>query len=104
MDVMEKGNAYLKMVEKYWNILATSLSDHLNGRTRCKKVGPQGMLIEHEDEAMVTWVLNIQKVALSINIQQLKMKVAEITQTRPTTFHKFHEIAGGFSFKKRSKN
>jgi hypothetical protein len=29
------------------------------------------MLTKHEDEAMVTWVLNMQKVGLSINIQHL---------------------------------
>jgi len=44
------------------------------------------MLIKHEDEVMVTWVLKMQKAGLSINIQQLKMKVAEITQTKPTPF------------------
>jgi hypothetical protein len=55
MDVVERGNTSLKKVTKYWNILATSLSNHLNGRTRCRKVGPQGVLTEHEDEAMVTW-------------------------------------------------
>jgi hypothetical protein len=79
MDAVERGNTSLKKAIKYWNILVTSLSDHLNGRTKCRKVGPQGMLTKHEDEAMVTWVLNIQKVGLSINIQQLKMKVVKIS-------------------------
>jgi hypothetical protein len=69
MDVVDKRDTSLKKVAKYWNILATSLSNHMNGKTRCKKVGPQGMLTKHEDEAMVTWVLNMQKVRLSINIQ-----------------------------------
>jgi hypothetical protein len=58
----------------------------MNGRTICKKVGPQGMLKEHEDETMVTWVPNMQNVGLSINIQQLKMKVVEITQIKPIVF------------------
>jgi hypothetical protein len=59
MDVVERGNTYLRKVAKYWNILVTSLSNHLNGRTRCKKVGPQSMLTKHEDELIVTWVLNM---------------------------------------------
>jgi hypothetical protein len=59
MDVVERGDTSLNKTTKYWNILVTSLSDHLNGRTRCRKVGPQGMLIEHEDEAMVIWVLSM---------------------------------------------
>jgi hypothetical protein len=79
MDVVERGDTSLNKAIKYWNILVTSLSDHLNGRTKCRKVGPQGMLTKHEDEAMVTWVLNIQKVGLSVNIQQLKMKVVKIS-------------------------
>jgi len=41
--------------------------------------GPPNMLIEHEDETMVTWVLNMQKARLFVNLQQLKMKVAKIT-------------------------
>jgi hypothetical protein len=44
------------------------------------------MLTEHEDEAMVTWVSNMQKVGLSINIQHLKMKVVKISETKPTPF------------------
>jgi hypothetical protein len=53
----------------YWNIPLTSLSNHLNGRTKSKKVGPQGVLIEQEDVAIVNWVLNIQIVRLSITLQ-----------------------------------
>jgi hypothetical protein len=46
MDAMEKGDPSLRKVAKYCNIPLTPLSNHLNGRIRCKKVGPQGMLIE----------------------------------------------------------
>jgi len=86
VDVVERGDTSLKKATKYWNILMTSLSNHLNGRTRCRKVGPQGMLIKHKDEAMVTWVLKMQKGGLFVKIQQLKMKVVEINETKPTPF------------------
>ncbi len=66
---MEKGDPSLRKVAKYCNIPPTPLSNHLNGRIRCKKVGPQGMLIEQEDETMVTWVLNMQKAKLYVNLQ-----------------------------------
>jgi hypothetical protein len=46
MDAMERGDTSLRKVAKYWNIPLTSLLDHLNGRTRSRKVGPQGMLVE----------------------------------------------------------
>ncbi len=41
MDVVDKGNTSLRKAAKYGNVPATSLSNHLNGRTRCKKVGPE---------------------------------------------------------------
>jgi hypothetical protein len=37
------------------------------------------MSTKQKDEAMVTWVLNMQKVGLYVTFQQLKMKVVEIT-------------------------
>jgi hypothetical protein len=37
------------------------------------------MLTKQEDEAMVTWVLNMQNVGLYVTLQQLKIKVVEIT-------------------------
>jgi hypothetical protein len=54
---------------KVLELINDSLSNHLNGRIKCKKAGPQGVLTKQEDEAMVTWILNMQKVRLSINIQ-----------------------------------
>jgi hypothetical protein len=44
MDAMERGDTSLRKATKYWNIPLTSLSNHLNGKTRCRKVGPQGIL------------------------------------------------------------
>ncbi len=60
--------------------------DHLYGKIRSRKVGPVGVLITKEDQAVVFWVLVLQDVGLLINLQQLKMKVAKLTQTRPTPF------------------
>jgi hypothetical protein len=48
---------------------------------------------------MVTWVLNMQKGGLFVNIQQLKMKVVEINETKPTPFQNgVQNIIGGSSF------
>jgi hypothetical protein len=62
------------------------LFDHLYGKTRSRKVGPICVLTTKEDQVVVSWVLVLQDVVLSINLQQLKMKVAKLTQTRPTPF------------------
>jgi hypothetical protein len=38
------------------------------------------------DVKMIKWTLTMQECKLSINLHQLKMKVAKLTQTRPTLF------------------
>jgi len=40
------------------------------------------MLIEKNDIAMIVWTLVMQECGLSISLQQPKMKVAKLTQTR----------------------
>jgi hypothetical protein len=44
---------------KFWGILITSLSNLLYGKTRSRKIGPLGVLIQEKDEAIVAWVLNM---------------------------------------------
>jgi hypothetical protein len=53
MDVIENGTTSLKKASTHWNIPFTSLSNHLYGRTRSRKLGPIGMLTIKEDQAMV---------------------------------------------------
>ncbi len=52
----------------------------LNGKTRSKKMGLGGVFRKEEDATMITWPLH----GLSISLQQPKMKVTELTQTRAT--------------------
>jgi hypothetical protein len=35
---------------------------------------------------VVAWILGMQECGFSITLQQLKMKVVELTQTKPTPF------------------
>jgi hypothetical protein len=49
-------------------------------------MGPTSLLLKEEDKTIVEWALAIQECGLSITIQQLKLKVVKITQTRPTPF------------------
>jgi hypothetical protein len=46
---------------------------------KSKKMGPRGVLTKEEDAAMITSLLTIQECGLSITLQQLKMKVVELT-------------------------
>jgi hypothetical protein len=40
------------------------------------------MFIEKKDVSMIVWTLVMQKCGLSISLQQPKMKVAKLTQTK----------------------
>jgi hypothetical protein len=45
MDVVEKGTHSLRKAIKTWNIPTSSLSNHLNGKTKSKEMGPKGVFI-----------------------------------------------------------
>jgi hypothetical protein len=62
-----------------------SITNHLNGKTKSKKMGLGGVLTEKEDDIVIKWTLNMQECGLSMSLQQLNMKVAKLTQTRDTS-------------------
>ncbi len=49
--------------------------------------GARGCTHRQGNDVLVPWVLAIQEVGMSINVHQLKMKVAELTQTRQPILH-----------------
>ncbi len=59
MDEVERCFFFLRGVNKFWGIPITSLFDHLYGKTKNKKIGPPSVLIEEEDETIITWVLSM---------------------------------------------
>jgi hypothetical protein len=44
MDVIENGTHSMKRVNKSWNIPINSFINHLNGKTKSKKMWPKGVL------------------------------------------------------------
>ncbi len=54
MDAIQNATTSLRKANRHWNILFTSLFDHLNGKTKYKKPGPIGMLIVKENQVVVT--------------------------------------------------
>ncbi len=86
MDAIERRFISLRMVSWYWNIPLTSPLDHLTSKTMLKKHGPPGVLSANEEATIVEWVFGMQECSLSISLHQLKLKVAELTQTRATLF------------------
>jgi hypothetical protein len=53
MDTIENGTTSLRKENRHWNIPLTSLSYHLYGKTRSRKLGPGGMLIVKEDQVVI---------------------------------------------------
>jgi hypothetical protein len=88
MDVIERRTRSVRKVSKSWNIPLSSLVDHLNGKTKSNKMAPRGVLTKEEDVVMITWTILMQECGLSISLQQLKMKIAELT------FYKGYTILG----------
>jgi len=60
MDVVERGTCSLKRVIKSWNIPLNSFFDHMNGKTRFRKMGLRGVLTnEEEDVIMIKWTSDL---------------------------------------------
>jgi hypothetical protein len=59
MNVVKRCEASLMKVSKFWYILLTSLSNHLNGKTRSKKVGLASVLMNKKDKAFVIYILGM---------------------------------------------
>jgi len=56
----------LKKPNKFWHIPIASLSNHLNGQKRLRKVSPQGVLTYDEDKTLVALVLGMQDLGFSL--------------------------------------
>jgi hypothetical protein len=59
MDVVERGTHSLRRANRSWNIPMSSFFDHLNGKTRSKKMGIRGVLIEEKDVIVIAWTLTM---------------------------------------------
>jgi len=70
-------------------------------KTIFKKPKLEGMLIIKKDQAMVAWDFSMQEVGLSISLQHFKMKVAKLTQTKPTPFFIATPRTFWYEFKRR---
>ncbi len=77
--------------------MVAPLSNHLNGKTRPRKQGTQDVLMNETDTLMVVWMLGMQECGLPITLQQLKIKVVKLTQTRPDSKMEFKKTNVGIN-------
>jgi len=58
MDVIEHGSTSLQGASKFWCILITSLSDHLNEKLKVDKFN-HCVLTKEKNQVVVAWVLGM---------------------------------------------
>jgi hypothetical protein len=69
MDGVDKGTHSLRRESMdHGTSQWVHFSDHLNGKTRSKKMGPFGVLIKEEDPTMIAWTWTMQECGLSISL------------------------------------
>jgi hypothetical protein len=69
-----------------YGIPRSSLEDWLYGRTRSRRRGKEGTLTAEEERLIVNWICKRQDMGWPLTNLDLRLKVCEITQTRPTPF------------------
>ncbi len=57
MEAVESETSSLRGATRSWCILLTNISNHLNKKTRSRKVKPQGVLMKEKDAMVVVWTL-----------------------------------------------
>ena len=69
-----------------FGIPRTTLRDHYLGKRISRKIGGKGMLSKEEDDALCKYILGMAEIGLPLTPNQVREKVAEITQERPIPF------------------
>lgn len=81
-----EAGAKIKTTARYYDIPASSLTDHLYGRTLSRKRGPSTIFKKEEESALETYMERMQNCGHPLSMEDLRLKVALITQDRVTPF------------------
>ena len=74
---VERG-AKIRAVARDFDIPASTLGNHVNGRILQRKKGPPTVLIQNEEKVLEAYILKMQEYAYPLSMDQLRLKVAEI--------------------------
>ena len=85
IEGLDQGWKMSEVCEKY-KIPRSSLRDHVVGRSRGRKMGPKTILTKDEEEKLCEYINVMVDWGHPMTPNQLKSKVAEITQNRVTPF------------------
>ena len=85
MDTVE-GGAPLKIAAHFHGILPSTLSDRLSGRSLSGKRGLPSILSGQEEKMLEEYMIQMADLEHPLSMEQLYLKVALLTQERPTPF------------------
>ena len=74
----------VKAASRKFGILASSLRDHLLGKTTSKQRGNPPALKPHEEKKLVDYIFKMQDLEHPLTAGELRLKVALATQSRET--------------------
>jgi hypothetical protein len=80
------GGAAICTAARHYQILASSLQDHLYGTTMGRKKGRQDVLSMTEEVELEDYLLQMQELGYPLTIRQLRLKVAQMCETRVNPF------------------
>jgi hypothetical protein len=83
---MIEGGAKILTAARAVNIPVSTVRDHLLGRRKGRKRGRERILNDEEENDLKAFLLKMHNAGQPLTPGQLKMKVAQLTQTRSTTF------------------
>ena len=78
MDVVELGAPTIEIAQ-YYCISRSSFADHMEGRKKGRKYGPQAILSNKEEQALESYMLSMVEYGHFFTIEQLYLNVAFIT-------------------------
>ena len=84
MDAITDEGMKIKTASRNFGILPSSLRDHLFGKVLGRNRGPKTVLNESEEQILVDYCFKMQELSHPLIPLQLKLKVAQATQTRDT--------------------
>ena len=84
LDAITDEGMKIRTTSRAFGIPPTSLRDHLFGTVLGRRRGPKTVLTENEENKLVDYCFKMQELGHHSIPMQLKLKVAQATQTRDT--------------------
>ena len=81
-----EGGQSIRVVARNFDIPQSTLLDYLHGKILKRKKGPPTVLSTSEEKALEEYILKMQENGFPLTMDQLRLKVAEMTQERVTPF------------------